>query len=197
MVNSKLLHHPRLLHECSISQDGLLLFINGCHLLHIMPKTVFVCLIFLIFLSSETLSDLIFNQDSVITSCTFLHFYLFFPHWKPNKWRRNGALTSLLSQLVTFQPAPAPVWKVTSSAPLQRDGVLLVHLTDCLFGSPEWTQGSNCSASRMGSQTDLRLLKHNHGSFIRMPLHNNRAFTEREWFVSEDSPLPRSGDLRY
>lgn len=44
----------------------------------------------------------------------------------------------VLSQVVTFALQPAPdLWKVTSSAALQRNGVLLVDLTDCLLGSSE------------------------------------------------------------
>lgn len=74
----------------------------------------------------------------------------------------------------------AALCKVTSKSPLQRGSVLSLHLTDCMFGSPEWTQGSKCSASRR-SQTELRLLKHNHSSFIgRMSPHNNTALLHRE-----------------
>ena len=146
----------------------------------------------------------------------WLHFIVLLPFalWNPNKCRgerqrRNVsylvlfsekwqcASPSALSQLVTFEPPPPPaLWKLTWSAPLQREAVLLVHPTDCLLWSPEWTQGCKRSASRMSSQTDLRLLKHNHSSFIRMWLDNNGALLQkRERFVYEDSLLTRSGDF--
>lgn len=48
------------------------------------------------------------------------------------------------------------------------DPVLLVCHSDCLFWSPEWTQGSDCFPHRMSVQTHLRFLQLKHSSFISM-----------------------------
>lgn len=68
-----------------------------------------------------------------------------------------------------------------------------ISLTVCSGLLSEPTSPS-APPARMSSQTDLRLLKHNHSSFIRMWLYNNRASPlqkERECSVYEDSLLSR------